>query len=119
MNFPYRRLSGKLLSGYNPGFQTPCVKVLLSQPGTQADKGAYRFAVAIAIAAIAAVSARRIVLPSDAAVHPESAKLRNSSSVQPPSAPIASASESISRACSRSLGVPPRWFPASTTLGLQ
>src|SRR5580692_3495176 len=118
VNFPYRRLSGKLLSGYNPGFETPRVKVRLSQPGTQADKGAYRFAVAIAIAAIAAVSARRIVLPSDAAVHPEFAKLRNSSSVQPPSAPIASARESISRDCSRSLSVTLRSFSASTTLRL-
>ena len=39
---------------------------------------------------MAAVSARRIVCPSDAAIHPESRNQPSSSSVHPPSGPIAS-----------------------------
>src|ERR1035438_2948226 len=44
---------------------------------------------ASAVATMAAVSARRIVSPNDAAVHPDSRNHRNSSSVQPPSGPTA------------------------------
>ena len=50
-------------------------------------------ALAIATAAIAAVSARRMVSPSEAAIHCEVAKLLNSSSVQPPSGPTARAND--------------------------
>ena len=52
--------------------------------------GYYENACAIANAAIAAVSARRIEFPSEAAIHLRSLKNSSSGSVHPPSGPTAS-----------------------------